>query len=91
MTLDALAAEPPVSGPPIDEVLDRQRVLTRLYGLIQRLDPVDRQVMLSYLDGLEAADTADIVGISSGAVAMKVHRIKRLLAQAFARGVSHDR
>jgi len=91
VTLDTLDAEPPGSAAPLDEALDRQRVLARLYELIQQLEPVDRQVMLSYLDGLEAADTADIVGISSGAVAMKVHRIKRLLAQAFARGATHDR
>ena len=33
----------------------------------------------------------DVVGTSRAAVAMKVHRIKRLLARQFNEGVTHDR
>jgi RNA polymerase sigma-70 factor (ECF subfamily) len=91
VTLNALDAAPARHAPSVEEAVDRRRVLARLYELIQCLEPIDRQIMLSYLDGLEAADTADIVGISAGAVAMKVHRIKRLLAQTLAQGVTHDR
>jgi RNA polymerase sigma-70 factor (ECF subfamily) len=91
VTLDELAAEPVSRGRPADEILGRRRALDRLYELIQQLDPVDRQVMVSYLDGIEAADIAEIVGASPGAVAMKVHRIKRLLAQQFNEGGIHER
>ena len=39
--------------------------------------------MLLYLDGLDAKETADITGLSPGAVATKIHRIKALLARRF--------
>lgn len=57
--------------------------LARLMSLIHQLKPPDRQVMLLYLDGLDAKETADITGLSPGAVAVKIHRIKALLAQRF--------
>jgi RNA polymerase sigma-70 factor (ECF subfamily) len=91
VTLDELAAEPASGDQPPDEILGRRRVLERLYELIRQLDPVDRQVIVSYLDGIEAAEIAEIVGVSPGAVGMKVHRIKRLLARQFNEGGSDGR
>jgi RNA polymerase sigma-70 factor (ECF subfamily) len=91
VTLDELAAEPASRERPVDEILARQRALDRLYELIQRLDPIDRQVIVSYLDGIEAAEIAEIVGASSATVGMKIHRIKRLLARQFSQGGTHDR
>ena len=66
-----------------DEALDRRRALERLYGLIQRLRPLDRQVMLLYLEDMDAASIAEITGLSAANVATKVGRIKRTLAQRF--------
>ena len=66
-----------------DEVLDRRRALERLYGLIGRLRPLDRQVMLLYLEELDAASIAEITGLSAANVATKVRRIKQLLVQRF--------
>jgi RNA polymerase sigma factor (sigma-70 family) len=57
--------------------------LSRLMALIHQLKPPDRQVMLLYLDGLDARETGDITGLSPGAVATKIHRIKALLARRF--------
>ena len=57
--------------------------LTRLFDLIHHLKPPDRQVMLLYLDGLDARETGEITGLSPGAVATRIHRIKALLAQRF--------
>jgi len=91
LTLDELAAEPASRERPVDEILGRRRALDRLYELIQRLDPVDRQVIVSYLDGIEAAEIAEIVGASPAAVGMKVYRIKRLLARQFNEGGPHGR
>jgi RNA polymerase sigma-70 factor, ECF subfamily len=90
VTLDELAAEPASREQPADETLSRRRAVERLYALIQRLDPVDRQVIVSYLDGMEAAEIAEIVGASPAAVGMKVHRIKRLLARQFNEGGPHE-
>ena len=49
------------------EVLaDRSQALQRLLALIHRLKPLDRQVILSYLEGMDAASIAEIAGISPG-------------------------
>lgn len=66
-------------------------VLERLSTLIQRLKPLDRQIIVSYLEGLDAAAMSEITGLSAANVAMKVHRIKRLLKRRFEGGVVHAR
>ena len=69
-----------------EEALDRRRALERLHGLISRLRPLDRQVMLLYLEQLDAASIAEITGLSAANVATKVRRIKQLLIQRFHEG-----
>ncbi|MGH9494832.1 MAG: RNA polymerase sigma factor [Candidatus Sulfotelmatobacter sp.] len=65
---------------------DRNHALDHLLSLIQRLKPLDRHVILSYLEGLEAASIAEITGLSPGNVATKIHRIKNVLARQFQQG-----
>ena len=72
-----------------DEGLDRQRALDRLYALIQRLRPLDRQVMLLYLEEEDAASIAEITGLSVANVSTKVHRIKQILVRQFYEGSRH--
>jgi|SRR5688572_13663224 RNA polymerase sigma-70 factor, ECF subfamily len=69
-----------------DEDLDRHRALERLHRLIRGLRPLDRQVMLLYLEQLDAASIAEITGLSAANVATRVHRIKQLLIQRFHEG-----
>jgi RNA polymerase sigma-70 factor (ECF subfamily) len=71
-----------------DQMLDDRRALDRLMSLIHRLDPFDRQVILLYLEGLDAASISEIAGVSAGNVATKVHRVKKLLARRFHEGTS---
>jgi len=61
-----------------------RRIVERLLATIHRLAPPDRQVMLLYLEDLSAAEIADVTGMSAGAVAVRIHRIKALLAKPFA-------
>jgi len=68
---------------------DWQEALARLTGLIQSLKTVDRQVILSYLEGMDAASIGEITGLSPGNVATKVHRIKNVLARRFQEGGRH--
>ena len=68
---------------------DRRYALERLMDLVQSLKPLDRQVILSYLEGLDAASIGEITGISPGNVATKIHRIKNILARRFQEG-GHD-
>jgi RNA polymerase sigma-70 factor (ECF subfamily) len=67
---------------------DRQ-ALDRLLSLVQALKPIDRQVILSYLEGLDAASISEITGFSAVNVATKIHRIKKVLARQFHQGVPH--
>jgi RNA polymerase sigma-70 factor, ECF subfamily len=69
--------------------VDQRRNLERLSMLIQRLKPLDRQVIISYLEDMDAASIGEITGLSPGNVAMRIHRIKNILARRFHQGGSH--
>ncbi len=68
---------------PIEGETDRKMALSQLTNLIRRLKPLDRQVILAWLDGMDAVDIGELTGLSSGNVATKVHRIKSILARDF--------
>ena len=68
---------------------ETRHTLDRLLALIQSLKPLDRQVILSYLEGMDAASIGEIVGLSPGNVATKIHRIKNVLARWFQEGGRH--
>ncbi|RJY08875.1 RNA polymerase sigma factor [Aurantiacibacter aquimixticola] len=55
----------------------------RLLSTIHRLKPADRQVMLLYLEDLTAAEIGEVTGLSPGAVATRISRVKSLLAESF--------
>jgi RNA polymerase sigma-70 factor (ECF subfamily) len=61
----------------------QHHALERLMALVQQLRPLDRQVTLLYLEDLDAAEIGEVTGLSPGAVAQKIHRLKALLARRF--------
>jgi RNA polymerase sigma-70 factor (ECF subfamily) len=63
--------------------VERSKLLAQLLELIQRLNPLDRQVILLYLEGMDAASIGEVTGISAGYTATKIHRIKAILAARF--------
>ncbi|MFK8082722.1 MAG: RNA polymerase sigma factor [Granulosicoccus sp.] len=76
----------------IDEVVDPQSLiklvetddaLERLYDWIRCLKTIDRQVLTLYLEELDAKTIADITGMSPGAVATRISRLKSQLAKDF--------
>lgn len=69
--------------------LDKRSNLHRLEALIQRLKPLDRQVIILYLEDMDAASIGKITGLSPANVAMKIHRIKKILARQFHEGGDH--
>jgi RNA polymerase sigma-70 factor (ECF subfamily) len=69
--------------------VDRRRALDRLYALVRRLRPLDRQVMLLYLEEEDAASIAEITGLSVANVSTKIHRIKQILVRQFHEGSGH--
>lgn len=60
---------------------ERRLDLQKVMALIHRLAALDRQVMLLYLEDMDAAGIAEITGLSARNVATKVHRLKNVLAQ----------
>jgi RNA polymerase sigma-70 factor (ECF subfamily) len=71
--------------------IEQSEVLERLFALIQCLNPLDRQVILLYLEGMDAASIGEVTGISSGYAATKIHRVKAILAERFRKGGNHDK
>src|SRR5262245_7180988 len=51
--------------------IDRQRALDHLLRIILTLKPLDRQIMILYLEATDIATIADITGLSAGNVGMK--------------------
>jgi RNA polymerase sigma-70 factor, ECF subfamily len=62
---------------------DDRLALARLLRLIHDLKPPDRQLMLLYLEGMDAIAIGDIAGLSPANVRTKVRRIKEILARRF--------
>lgn len=85
---DVDAAETPSPGDH-ESNLSQNQALERLSMLIQRLKPLDRQIIVSYLEGMTANSISEITGLSPANVAMKVHRIKNILKGWFAEGGPH--
>ena len=73
----------PAENVNIGRAIDEERARARVLDLIHRLKPLDRQVVLLYLEGLDAAATGEIVGLTARNVATKIHRLKKVLAQQF--------
>jgi RNA polymerase sigma-70 factor (ECF subfamily) len=63
--------------------------LEKLSALIQRLKPLDRQVIVSYLEDMDAVSIGEITGLSPGNVAVRISRIKNILARRFHEGGGH--
>jgi RNA polymerase sigma-70 factor (ECF subfamily) len=74
---------------PVPHDADRRMALDRLTQLVRRLEPRDREVILAYLEGMDAAAIGELTGLSARNVATKIHRIKNVLARSFNEGGSH--
>jgi RNA polymerase sigma-70 factor (ECF subfamily) len=87
-SLDDLADLPERDNPEV--IASDQQALAWLHQTIQRLKPPDAQVMCLYLEDVGASEIAEIVGISPGAVATRIHRIRTILARMFQSGGPAD-
>ena len=80
--IDELAIEPGGEDPMLEGASDNMRVLRRL---IDRLDGLNRALILLYLDGRTAEEIAEIVGTTPGNVTTRVNRLRQRLQEEFAR------
>jgi RNA polymerase sigma-70 factor, ECF subfamily len=75
----------PEAGHSVPNADDRM-ALERLLELIHQLRPPDRELMLLYLEDVDATTMGEIMGISAGNVRVQIHRIKAILARRFHAG-----
>ena len=57
--------------------------MRKLFDIIDRLGNPDRSVITLYLEGLDAASIGEVTGMTPGAIATRISRIKTLLARLF--------
>jgi RNA polymerase sigma-70 factor (ECF subfamily) len=73
----ALEESPRVIEDPVDE----RRI--QLETLISRLPPVDRQLVILWLEGFTTTQIAEAAGLRPGTVGVRLMRIRQSLAEAF--------
>jgi RNA polymerase sigma-70 factor (ECF subfamily) len=81
VSLEELEAFPDQDQGPL--AVEQHINLGRLYALTQQLRPLDRQVIVCWLEGLDAESIGEITGLSAGNVAVRISRIKNILARRF--------
>ena len=74
----------PLAENPTDE-----RVM-QLEGAISRLPPVDRQLVVLWLEGFTTAEIAATTGMRPGTVGVRLIRVRRGLAEVFGRGENEN-
>src|ERR1700761_144857 len=84
VSLDTLMELP--DGGDVEETASEKQMLEKLMTMIRTLDQPDRQIILLYLEDMDAAAIAEVTGLKPGAIATKIHRIKALLARRFQDG-----
>jgi RNA polymerase sigma factor (sigma-70 family) len=72
-----------ISPEDVERFSGDSQMLSRLMVLIARLKPPDDQVMLFYLEDMDADAIGEITGLSARAVSTRIHRAKALLARQF--------
>ena len=77
-TLDEI--DVPSDAPDPADSIYQALVMRQLTELIQKLKPLDRQVIILHLEGLPAEEIAEITGISPANTHTKLTRIRQLLA-----------
>ena len=77
-----IVAEPSSSAPQEGAAIDRQR-RNLLWAAVQELPIAERQIIVLYLEGLSALEIESITGVSAGAVATRLTRIRQKLAARF--------
>ena len=70
----------PISDFHDDNGIESKEKLEWLYSLISRLNPMDKALILMWLDELSYDDIAANMGIPRNTVASRLHRIKEKLS-----------
>jgi RNA polymerase sigma factor (sigma-70 family) len=63
----------------IDETESQTEEIVLLHQFIERLDPLNKALVLLYLDGNSYREIADVLGVSETNVATKINRLKQTM------------
>lgn len=86
LTDEHLEAETTPSTLTVDEErLELDEQSERLHAAIHRLDGIDRMLVTMQLDGRSYQEMAEVIGITESNVGVKLHRIRKTLAQMLAK------
>ncbi|HEX8945095.1 MAG TPA: sigma-70 family RNA polymerase sigma factor [Gemmatimonadaceae bacterium] len=64
----------------VEERIDAQERVERLYAAIDRLSVTDKMLTMMYLDEKTYREMADVLGITESNVGVRLHRIRKELA-----------
>lgn len=81
VTLDQIEHLPAASD--VNREAEESESIARLNAIIRQLKSPDRQIITLYLEGVDATGIAEITGLSPGAIATRVSRLKAQLAKLF--------
>ncbi|MBX3428769.1 MAG: sigma-70 family RNA polymerase sigma factor [Hyphomonadaceae bacterium] len=81
VTLEEITDLP--SAQSVSAEVEESEAVAKLNAIIRQLGPPDRQIITLYLEGLDAKSIAEITGLSAGAIATRVSRLKTQLARMF--------
>jgi RNA polymerase sigma factor (sigma-70 family) len=79
VSIDALI----ISLSNFEYVPEQDENITMLYQFIEKLNEMDKALILLYLDDNKQKDIAEVLGISETNVATKISRIKKILKEQF--------
>ncbi|PZO50572.1 MAG: RNA polymerase subunit sigma-24 [Alphaproteobacteria bacterium] len=81
ITLEDIAELPDTAS--LTAAHEASDAIENLNSLIRQLKAPDRQLLTLYLEDLDAASIAEIIGLTPGAVATRISRLKAQLAKSF--------
>ncbi|MEZ5971072.1 MAG: sigma-70 family RNA polymerase sigma factor [Hyphomonadaceae bacterium] len=81
VTLEEITDLP--SAQSVSAEVEESEAVAKLNATIRQLGPPDRQIITLYLEGLDAKSISEITGLSAGAIATRVSRLKSQLARMF--------
>jgi RNA polymerase sigma-70 factor (ECF subfamily) len=76
------AAGDPEPGPDVERAAEDREALLRLEARVRALRPLDRQLVLLFLEGFERGEIAEITGLAPDNVSVRLSRLRAELAQS---------
>lgn len=73
----------------VDQRQSEPEGVQKLYEFINELDPLNKALVLLYLDGSSYQEIAEVLGISETNAATKMNRLKNKLKQELRKGTGH--